>query len=90
MLNNFDFIADTPTSSDVLELDVARFVGYALRSLTDHRPTALEIMGLIQRKITNDKSDYLYQSTVRKYVAEQFPDLDEDVMVERICKLEKV
>jgi hypothetical protein len=70
------------------ELDLIRNIGYSRGVFQDHRPVSLINRGLIQRKIVQGK--YTYESTVRQYVTTNFPDLDEDELVQVICKLEKV
>lgn len=70
------------------ENDLIRGIGYARRTFQEHRPTRLTQMGLIQRKVTQNK--YTYQSTVRTKLAEMCPDLEIDALVQQISRLEKV
>lgn len=72
------------------EMEVIRFLGYARTTFQNHRPKRLESMGLIQRKHTHNRRDFTYQSSVRNKLANDYPDLDTDELVQVICKMEKV
>lgn len=73
-----------------IERDLARFTGYALGTLEKRRPTGMERLGLIRRRLTNSRHDWEYQSTVRAKLAEMCPDLDTEALVSTISKLEKM
>lgn len=73
---------------EIGERDLARNTGYSRSTLENHRPTALERRGLIKRIMRGGV--YQYESIARRFVKANYPDLDEDALVERICKLEKI
>lgn len=72
------------------EPDLARYIGYSRKTIEKNRPAALIRMGLLRRGVSANKTQYIYQSTARKFIAEHYPDLDIDELVQAICKLEKV
>lgn len=73
---------------EIGERDLARNTAYSRSSLESHRPVAFERQGLIKRVMRG--GIYVYQSTARRFIKANYPDLDEDALVEQICKLEKV
>ncbi len=73
---------------EIGERDLARNTGYSRSTLENHRPTGLERRGLIKRVVRGGA--YHYESIARRFVKANYPDLDEDALVERICKLERI
>lgn len=73
---------------EIGERDLAKNTGYSRSTLENHRPTGLERRGLVQRIMR--ANTYFYQSKVRRFFKANYPDLDEDALVERICKLERI
>lgn len=73
---------------EIGERDLAKNTGYSRSTLENHRPTEFERRGLIQRVMRGGV--YHYQSKVRRFIKANYPDLDDDALVERICKLERL
>ncbi len=73
---------------EIIERDLARNTGYSRSTLENHRPTGLERRGLIKRVVRGGA--YHYESIVRRFVKVNYPDLDDDELVQRICKLERL
>ncbi|MBL8161187.1 MAG: DUF87 domain-containing protein [Anaerolineae bacterium] len=72
------------------EAELARFLGYSLGTLQNQRPTMLKRMGLLTYEHSPIKRGWMYRTTIAKYLAEHFPDLDKEVLLARINKLEKL
>lgn len=73
-----------------VERDLARFTGYSLVTLQKARPTGIERLGLIRRRLDKTGTHWAYQSNVRKRLEELYPDLVLDDLHDTISKLEKV